>query len=150
MKTKNDSMGTLKLKLDVTPENIEYLKSLLLKPENKISNVISSDTMLFNSKPVEKSTEDLPTVATLRTQFGFLQEGDIVCTQSNNKHVYVGIVNRFTDKTVYLKNVTYVSINESDKSICVNSHPIYSALVQEIISITKNQQPNSKNLKTKN
>lgn len=28
MKTKNDSMGTLKLKLEVTPENIEYLKSL--------------------------------------------------------------------------------------------------------------------------
>lgn len=139
MKTKNDSMGVLKLKLDVTPENIECIKSLFLKPENKTSDVIPSGTMLFNGKPVEKSVEDLPTVATLRTKFGFLQEGDIVCTQSNNKHVYVGIVNRFTDKTVYLKNVTCVSINESDRSICVNSHPVYAALVQEIISITKNQ-----------
>lgn len=139
MKTKNDSMGTLKLKLEVTPENIEYLKSLFSEPKNKISDVISSATMLFNGKPVEKSVEDLPKIATLRTKFGILQQGDIVCTQSNNKHVYVGIVNGFTDKTVYLKNVTYISINESDRSICVNSHPIYSALVQEIISITKNQ-----------
>ena len=139
MKTKNDSMGILKLKLDMTPENIEYLKSLFSEPKNKISDVISSATMLFNGKSVEKSVEDLPKIATLRTKFGYLQEGDIVCTQSNNKHVYVGIVNRFTDKTVYLKNVIYISINESDRSICVNSHPIYSALVQEIISITKNQ-----------
>lgn len=68
MKTKNDSMGTLKLKLEVTPENIEYLKSLFLKPENKTSNFIKAGTMLFNGKPVEKSVDYLdqrPSVGTV-------------------------------------------------------------------------------------
>lgn len=89
MKTKNDSMGTLKLKLEVTPENIEYLRALFLKPENKISGDILSGTMLFNGKPVEKSADDLPTVTTLKTKYGSLRDGDIALARSNDKYVYI-------------------------------------------------------------
>lgn len=101
MKTKNDSMGVLKLKLEVTPENIECLKSLFLKPENKNRGGIMTGTMLFNGKPIEKSVDDLPTVATLRTKYGSLRDRDIVLARSNDKHVYIGTVTRFTEKTIY-------------------------------------------------
>lgn len=138
MKTKSDSMGTLKLKLDVTPENIEYLKLLFLKPENKTSDVIPSGTMLFNNEPVEKSIKDLPTVATLKTKFGILQQGDIVISQSS-KHAYIGVVTRFTESTVSLKNVIYVYVDESTGSIGINCHATYSVLVQDITGLTKNQ-----------
>lgn len=137
-KTKNESMGVLKLKLDITPENIESLKALFLKPENKISNIVSADTMLFNGKSVGEPVENLPTVATLRTKYGYLQDGDIVISQSD-KHAYIGIVTRFTESTVFLKNVIYVYVNESTGSIGINCHATYSVLKEEITGLTKNQ-----------
>jgi hypothetical protein len=137
MKTKNDSMGTLKLKLDVTPQNIEYLKSLFLKPENKTSNFIP--TILFNGKSVEKSVDDLPTVATLRTKYGSLRDGDIVIAQSNDKNVYIGTVTNFTEKTIYIKNVIYVFVNESTNNIGIQCLDTYNFLVQDLCGITKNQ-----------
>lgn len=103
MKTKNDSMGKLKLKLEVTPEIIGYLRALFLKPENKVSNSIKTGTMLFNGKPVEKSVDDLPTVATLRTKYGYLRDGDVALARSNDKHVYIGVVTNFTENTIYMK-----------------------------------------------
>lgn len=139
MKTKNDSMGVLKLKLEVTPENIECLKSLLLKPENKISNFIGSGTMLFNGKPVEKSVDDLLTVATLRTKYGSLRDGDLAIAQSNGKNVYIGTVTRFTEKTIYIKNVIYVFVNESTNNIGIQCLDTYNFLVQDLCGITKNQ-----------
>lgn len=139
MKTKNDSMGTLKLKLDVTPENIEYLKSLFLKPENKTSNFIKAGTMLFNGKPVEKSVDDLPTVATLRTKYGYLRDGDIALARSNDKHVYVGVVTNFTEKTIYIKNIVYVFVNESTNNIGIQCIDTYSFPIQDLCGITKNQ-----------
>lgn len=139
MKTKNDSMGVLKLKLEVTPQNIECLKSLLLKPENKISNFIESGTMLFNGKPVEDSIRDLPTVATLRTKYGSLRNGDLVISQSNDKNVYIGTVTRFTEKTIYIKNTIYVFVNESTNNIGIQCLDTYEFLIQELCGITKNQ-----------
>lgn len=139
MKTKNDSIGTLKLKLEVTPENIECLKSLFLKPENKISNFIGSGTMLFNGKPVYKSVDDLPTVATLRTKYGLLSNGDIALTRSNDKHVYIGAVTRFTEKTIYVKNAIYVFINESTNNIGIQCVENYEFPIQELCGVTKNQ-----------
>lgn len=139
MKTKNDSMGTLKLKLEVTPENIEYLKSLFLKPENKTSNFIKAGTMLFNWKPVEKSVDDLPTVATLRTKYGYLRDGDIALARSNDKHVYIGVVTNFTENTIYMKNAIYVFVNESTNNIGIQYLDTYSFLVQDLCGITKNQ-----------
>nr|DAV66583.1 MAG TPA: hypothetical protein [Caudoviricetes sp.] len=139
MKTKNDSMGVLKLKLEVTPENIECLKSLFLKPENKTSNFIESGTMLFNGKPVEKLVDDLPTVTTLRTKYGSLTNGDLVIAQSNDKNVYIGTVARFTEKTIYIKNVIYVFVNESTNNIGIQCLDTYNFLVQDLCGITKNQ-----------
>lgn len=137
MKTKNDSMGTLKLKLEVTPQNIEYLKSLFLKPENKISNFIP--TVLFNGKSVDKSVDDLPTVATLRTKYGLLRDGDIALARSNDKHVYIGTVFNFTEKTIYIKNVTYVFVNESTSNIGIQCLDTYGFSIQELCGVTKNQ-----------
>ena len=137
MKTKNDSMGTLKLKLEVTPENIECLKSLFLKPENKTSNFIKTGTMLFNGKPVEKSVDDLPTVATLRTKYGSLRNGDIALARSNDKHVYIGTVFNFTENTIYMKNVIYVFVNESTNNIGVLCLQNYEFPIQELCGITK-------------
>ena len=137
MKTKNDSMGTLKLKLDVTPQNIECLKSLFLKPENRDSNFIP--TILFNGKSVEKSLDDLPTVATLRTKYGLLRDGDIALARSNDKHVYIGTVTRFTEKTIYVKNTIYVFINESTNDIGIQCFNTYEFPIQELCGITKNQ-----------
>lgn len=139
MKTKNDSMGTLKLKLDVTPQNIEYLKSLFLKPENKTSNFIKAGTMLFNGKPVGKSIDDLPTVATLRTKYGLLRDGDIALARSNDKHVYIGTVFNFTEKTIYIKNITYVFVNESTNNIGIQCLDTYEFPIQDLCGITKNQ-----------
>lgn len=139
MKTKNDSMGTLKLKLEVTPENIECLKSLFLKPENKTSNFITTGTMLFNGKPVEKSVDDLPTVATLRTKYGYLRDGDIALARSNDKYVYIGVVTNFTENTIYMKNVIYVFVNESTNNIGIQCLDTYSFLIQDLCGITKNQ-----------
>lgn len=139
MKTKNDSIGTLKLKLEVTPENIECLKSLFLKPENKISNFIGSGTMLFNGKPVEDSIRDLPTVATLRTKYGSLKNGDLVIAQSNDKNVYIGTVTNFTENTIYMKNAIYVFVNESTNNIGIQYLDTYSFLVRDLCGITKNQ-----------
>ena len=138
MKTKNDSMGTLKLKLEVTPENIEYLKSLFLKPENKTSNSIKTGTMLFNGKSVEKSVDDLPTVATLRTKYGLLRDGDIAISKSNDKHCYIGTVTHFTENTIYMKNVIYVFVNESTNNIGIQCFDTYSFLIQDLCGITKN------------
>lgn len=137
MKTKNDSMGTLKLKLEVTPENIECLKSLFLKPENKTSNFIP--TILFNGKSVEKSVDDLPTIATLRTKYGLLSNGDIALARSNDKHVYIGAVTRFTEKTIYVKNAIYVFINESTNNIGIQCVENYEFPIQELCGVTKNQ-----------
>lgn len=137
MKTKNDSMGTLKLKLEVTPQNIECLKSLFLKPENKVSNFIP--TMLFNGKSVEKSVDDLPTVATLRTKYGSLRDGDIALARSNDKHVYIGTVTNFTENTIYVKNAIYVFINESTNNIGIQCLDTYEFPIQELCGITKNQ-----------
>lgn len=139
MKTKNDSMGTLKLKLDVTPENIECLKSLFLKPENKTSNFIKTGTMLFNNKPVGTSVEELPTVTTLKTKYGSLRDGDIALARSNDKHVYIGTVTRFTEKTIYVKNAAYVFINESTNNIDIQCLDTYSFPIQDLCGITKNQ-----------
>jgi len=139
MKTKNDSMGTLKLKLEVTPENIEYLKSLFLKPENKTSNFITTGTMLFNGKPVEKSVDDLPTVATLRTKYGFLRDGDIAIAKSDNKNCYIGVVTNFTENTIYMKNAIYVFVNESTNNIGIQCLDTYSFPIQDLCGITKNQ-----------
>lgn len=139
MKTKNDSMGTLKLKLEVTPENIEYLKSLFLKPENKTSNFIKAGTMLFNGKPVEKSVDDLPTVATLRTKYGYLRDGYIAIAKSDNKNCYIGVVTNFTENTIYMKNAIYVFVNESTKNIGIQCLDTYSFLIQDLCGITKNQ-----------
>ena len=139
MKTKNDSMGTLKLKLDVTPQNIEYLKSLFLKPENKTSKFIKAGTMLFNGKPVEKSVDDLPTVTTLRTKYGYLRDGDIALARSNDKHVYIGVVTNFTENTIYMKNAIYVFVNESTNNIGIQRLDTYSFLIQDLCGITKNQ-----------
>ena len=139
MKTKNDSMGTLKLKLEVTPENIECLKSLFLKPENKTSNFIKADTMLFNGKPVEKSVDDLPTVATLKTKYGSLRDGYIALARSNDKHVYIGTVFDFTEKTIYIKNIVYVFVNESTNNIGIQCLDTYEFPIQDLCGITKNQ-----------
>lgn len=139
MKTKNDSMGTLKLKLDVTPQNIEYLKSLFLKPENKTSNFIKTSTMLFNGKPVDESVKDLPTVATLKTKYGYLRDGDIAISRSNDKHVYIGVVTNFTENTIYVKNVVYAFVNESTNNIGIQRLDTYSFLIQDLCGITKNQ-----------
>lgn len=139
MKTKNDSMGTLKLKLDVTPENIECLKSLFLKPENKTSNFIKTGTMLFNNKPVGTSVEELPTVTTLKTKYGSLRDGDIALARSNDKHVYIGTVTRFTEKTIYIKNTIYVFINESTNNIGIQCLDTYGFPIQDLCGITKNQ-----------
>ena len=139
MKTKNDSMGTLKLKLEVTPENIEYLQSLFLKPENKTSNFIKTGTMLLNNKPVGTSVEDLPTVTTLKTKYGSLRDGDIALARSNDKHVYIGTVTRFTEKTIYVKNAICVFINESTNNIGVQCVENYEFSIQELCGITKNQ-----------
>lgn len=139
MKTKNDSMGTLKLKLEVTPENIEYLKSLFFKPENKTSNFIKTGTMLFNGKPVEKSIDDLPTVATLKTKYGSLRDGYIALARSNDKHVYIGTVFDFTEKTIYIKNIVYVFVNESTNNIGIQCLDTYSFPIQDLCGITKNQ-----------
>jgi hypothetical protein len=139
MKTKNDSMGTLKLKLDVTPQNIEYLKSLFLKPENKTSNFIEVGTMLFNGKPVEKSVDDLPTVATLRTKYGSLRDGDISLARSNDKYVYIGVVTNFTENMIYVKNAIYVFVNESTNNIGIQCLDTYSFLIQDLCGIAKNQ-----------
>lgn len=129
MKTKNDSMGTLKLKLAVTPENIECLKSLFLKP----------DTMLFNGKLVEKSVDDLPTVATLRTKYGSLRDGDIALARSNDKHVYIGVVTNFTENTIYMENAIYVFVNESTNNIGIQCLDTHSFPIQDLCGITKNQ-----------
>lgn len=145
MKTKNDSMGTLKLKLDVTPENIECLKPLFLKPENKTSNFIKTGTMLFNGKPVEYSTKDLPTVATLRTKYGSLRDGDIVLARSNDKHCYIGTVTNFTENTIYVKSVIYVFVNESTNNIGIQCLDTYNFLIQDLCGITKTNDPNPKN-----
>lgn len=139
MKTKNDSMGTLKLKLEVTPQNIEYLQSLLLKPENKTSNFIKTGTMLFNNKPVGTSVEELPTVTTLKTKYGSLRDGDIVLARSNDKHVYIGVVTRFTEKTIYIKNTIYVFVNETTNNIDIQCLDTYSFPMQDLCGITKNQ-----------
>ena len=139
MKTKNDSMGTLKLKLDVTPQNIEYLKSLFLKPENKTSNFIKTGTMLFNNKPVGTSAEELPTVTTLKTKYGSLRDGNIALARSNDKHVYIGTVTRFTEKTIYIKNTIYVFINESTNNIDIQCLDTYSFPIQDLCGITKYQ-----------
>lgn len=139
MKTKNDSMGVLKLKLDITPENIESLKSLFLKPENKTSNFIKTGTMLFNNKPVGTSVEELPTVTTLKTKYGSLRDGDIAISKSNDKHVYIGTVFNFTEKTIYIKNVIYVFVNESTNNIGIQCLDTYSFLIQDLCGITKNQ-----------
>ena len=137
MKTKNDSMGILKLKLEVTPENIEYLQSLFLKPENKTSGDIP--TILFNGKTVEKSVDDLPTVTTLRTKYGLLMDGDIAISRSNDKHVYIGTVTRFTESTIYMKNTIYVFINESTSNIGIQCLGTYSFNIKELCGITKNE-----------
>lgn len=139
MKTKNDSMGTLKLKLDVTPQDIEYLKSLFLKPENKTSNFIKAGTMLFNGKPVEKSVDDLPPAATLRTKYGSLRDGDIAISKSNDKHCYIGTVTNFTENTIYMKNGIYVFVNESTNNIGIQCLDTYSFLIQDLCGITKTQ-----------
>lgn len=139
MKTKNDSMGTLKLKLEVTPENIEYLQSLLLKPENKTSNFIKAGTMLFNNKPVGTSVEELPTVTTLKTKYGSLRDGDIALARSNDKHVYIGVVTRFTEKTIYIKNTIHVFVNETTNNIGIQCVENYEFLIQDLCGITKNQ-----------
>lgn len=139
MKTKNDSMGTLKLKLEVTPENIEYLKSLFLKPENKNRGGIMTGTMLFNNKPVGTSVEELPTVATLRTKYGSLRDGDIALARSNDKHVYIGTVTRFTEKTICIKNAAYVFVNESTNNIGIQCLETYEFPIQDLCGITKNQ-----------
>lgn len=139
MKTKNDSMGTLKLKLEVTPENIEYLKSLFLKPENKTSNFIPTGTMLFNGKPVEKSVDDLPTVATLRTKYGSLRDGYIAIAKSDNKNCYIGVVTNFTENIIYIKNTICVFVNESTNNIGIQCIDTYSFPIQDLCGITKNQ-----------
>lgn len=139
MKTKNDSMGTLKLKLEVTPENIECLKSLFLKPKNKTSNFIKAGTMLFNGKPLEKSIDDSPTVAMLRTKYGYLRDRDIALARSNDKHVYIGVVANFTENTIYMKNAIYVFVNESTNNIGIQHLDPYSLLVRDLCGITKNQ-----------
>jgi hypothetical protein len=137
MKTKNDSMGTLKLKLEITPENIEHLRALFVKPENKISSGVP--TMLFNGKPVNSSVEDLPTIATLNTKYGYLRDGDTAIARSNDKHVYVGVVTRFTEKTIYVKNVIYAFVNESTNNIGIQCFSTHSFPVQELCGITKCQ-----------
>lgn len=139
MKTKNDSMGTLKLKLEVTPENIECLKSLFLKPESQVSNFISTGKMLFNGKSVNKSVKDLPTVATLKTKYGYLRDGDIAIAQSNDKHVYIGIVTNFTENTIYVKNVVYAFVNESTNNIGIQCIDTYNFNIRELCGITKTQ-----------
>lgn len=137
MKTKNDSMGTLKLKLEVTPQNIACLKSLFLKPENKTSGDIP--TILFNGKTVGKSVDDLPTVATLKTKYGSLRDGDIAISRSNDKHVYIGTVTNFTESTIYMKNIIYVFINESTSNIGIQCLDTYSFNIKELCGITKNE-----------
>ena len=137
MKTKNDSMGTLKLKLEITPKNIEHLMALFVKPENKISGGVP--TMLFNGKPVNGSVEDLPTVTTLNTKYGYLRDGDTAIARSNDKHVYIGVVTRFTEKTIYVKNTIYAFVNESTNNIGIQCMDTYSFPVQELCGITKNQ-----------
>lgn len=139
MKTKNEPMGTLKLKLEVTPQNIEYLKSLFLKPESQVSNFIPTGTMLFNGKSVDESVKDLPTVATLKTKYGYLRDGDIAISRSNDKHVYIGVVTRFTEKTIYVKNTIYAFVNESTNNIGVSCLQNYEFPIQELCGITKNQ-----------
>lgn len=140
MKTKNDSMGILKLKLDVTPENIECLKSLFLKPENKTSNIISSGTMLFNGKPVEESAEDLPKIATLRTNCGLLREGDTIVAKITNDIAYFGVVTRFTEEQVFLKNAYRFQVLKTHNSNWTYQElGIISIPPKDIVSITKNQ-----------
>ena len=137
MKTKNDSMGILKLKLDITPENIQHLQALFVKPENKTSDISTKGALL--SSVYKPTVEDLPTVATLKTKFGLLREGDTVVAQSNNKSVYVGTVVRFTDKTIYLKNVVYVFVNEQTNNLGINCCAPYSFSIKELSGVTKNQ-----------
>lgn len=139
MKTKNDSMGTLKLKLEVTPENIEYLRALFLKPENKISKPIQTGTMLLSEKPVGTSVEELSTVTTLKTKYGSLRDGDIALARSNDKHVYIGVVTNFTENTIYMKNAIYVFVNESTNNIGIQCLDTYSFPIQDLCGITKNQ-----------
>ena len=105
----------------------------------KITNFIESGTMLFNGKSVEKSVDDLPTVATLKTKYGFLRDGDIALARSNDKHVYIGTVTNFTEKTIYIKNVIYVFVNESTNNIGIQCLDTYNFLVQDLCGITKNQ-----------
>lgn len=140
-KTKNESMGVLKLKLEVTPENIESLKSLFLKPENKISNIVSADTMLFNGKSVGKSVEDVPMVATLRTNCGLLQEGDVIAIKVTTNVAYFGIVTRFTENQVFLKNAYKFHVAPADNGCNWTYSPIGNVSVppKDIVSITKNQ-----------
>ena len=139
MKTKNEPMGTLKLKLEVTPQNIEYLKSLFLKPESQVSNFIPTGKMLFNGKSVDESVKDLPTVATLKTKHGYLRDGDIAIARSNDKHVYIGIVTNFTENTIYVKNVVYAFVNESTNNIGIQCINTYNFNIQELCGITKYQ-----------
>lgn len=139
MKTKNDSMGTLKLKLEVTPQNIDCLRALFVKPENKVSNFIPTGTMLFNRKPVDESVKDLPTVATLKTKYGYLIDGDLAIARSNNKHAYIGVVTNFTEKTIYMKNVVYAFVNESTNNIGIQCIDTYNFNIQELCGITKTQ-----------
>lgn len=137
MKTKNDSMGVLKLKLDVTPENIEYLKSLFLKPENKISDVIKPETMLFNGKAAEKPLM----IETLRTNVGLLMAGDTVVVNVTNNIAYVGVVTRFTENQVFLKNAYKFAVVPPDNGNNWTYSPLGNISVppKEIVSITKNQ-----------
>lgn len=113
-------------------------KVIVLKPENKTSNFIKTGTMLFNNKPVEKSVEDLPTTATLKTKYGSLRDGDIALARSNDKHVYIGVVTNFTENTIYMKNAIYVFVNESTNNIGIQCLDTYSFPIQDLCGITKN------------
>lgn len=137
MKTKNDSIGVLKLKLDVTPENIEYLQSLLLKPENKISNFIQSD----NSKTVEKSIKGLPMIETLRTDAGLLMTGDTIVVSVTENVAYIGVVTRFTENQVFLKNAYRFHVAHADNGNNWTYSPMGNVSIspRDIVSITKNQ-----------
>lgn len=96
-------------------------------------------TMLFNNKPVEGSTKDLPTVTTLRTKYGSLRDGDIAISKSNDKHVYIGTVTNFTENTIYMKNAIYVFVNESTNNIGIQCLDTHNFPIQDLCGITKNQ-----------
>ena len=136
MKTKNDSMGVLKLKLDITPENIEYLQSLLLKPENKISNFIQP-----NSKTVEKSIKEPPMIETLRTDVGLLMVGDTIVVSVTENVAYIGVVTRFTENQVFLKNAYRFHVAHADNGNNWTYSPMGNVSIppRDIVSITKNQ-----------